>query len=213
MNLKQFMERGQVCPICSSNSMDLLSGFTCASPYRYENNNLIFTREMRALNKNNKHYKVEYCIDKITSEFTIEFILNDKRLNYVPLSVLKRFKELDKNIRPYIFSRKCTNCKRYQYWSDLMVLNYKTCNLGDFNINFEYYGVYKKIESKYRIFKIDNDYINKKCIIHCIDSEDLYLAEFLNFPNDRPLTFNISPIKFTTEHEITERLNKLLVFT
>ena len=213
MNLKQFMMHGQVCPICSSNSMDLLTGITNKVSYRYENDNLIFTRDMRSLNKNNKHYKVEYCIDMTTSKFTIEFIINDKRVTYVPLSLLKRFKELDKNIVPYIFNRKCTNCKRYQYWSQPMFLNYKTCSLGEFNVNFEYYGVYRQIGLKYRIFKIDNDYVKEKCTIHCIDSLDLDLTEFTNFPNDRPLVFKISPIQFTTEHEITERLNKLLIFS
>lgn len=213
MNLKQFMMHAQVCPICSSNSLDLRSKASGKQSYRYEGNNIVFTRDMRGLSKKEKNYTVEYIINKVTLKFTVEFFIDNKRFEgSVPISVVKRFRALDKNLMPYIMSRKCTNCNRYQYWSNHTGLNFKSRTMNDIMINFEYFGIYKQIGSKYRIFKIDNNYADNKCLIQCIDADNLDVAEFAYFPRNRPLCLKITPLTFTTEHEVANRLDKLLVF-
>lgn len=211
MNLKQFMMYGQICPICSSNSMNMKMNLNKNQSYKYEGDNIVFMRAMTY----NKNY-IEYHIDKNTSKVKIEFYGSGKDkilLNDISLKKISNFKNLDKHTSPHFFSRTCANCKKYSYTSNNVSINYKTSLLEDLVIDQEYFGICKLAGSKYRIFRINNYYKKNKCEVICSLQDSAFYAEkdLYQYSSDQ-LIIKLPPIKFTTEHEVSNRINKLLPF-
>lgn len=213
MNLLEFMRRGHICPICKSNSVNMKLD-NSKQTYRYENDNIIFTREMRGVKKGATHYKVAYVINKKTNDFLIDFYVNDKKVDgSISISVLNRFKELDKNVGALHFNRECTNCNRYYYRSNSFKLNFKGCTIGDIKIEEEFFGLAKQVGAQFRIFRMSNYYKDNHCKVNCFMSKTMF-APYMCAPYNigEQLQFTLPVIKFTTENKITNRLNKLLTF-
>lgn len=212
MKLIEFMKHGRFCPICQSNSMTLQFGIS-KQQYRYEENNVVFIREMRSIKKGTKNYNIGYSINRNTNQFQIEFYDGNKKLNFIPIPILERFKELNNNIKsPFVLNRRCTNCNKYQYWSNNVLLNYKTLSIGELKINYEYWGITKQIGSQYRVFKVDNNYVKNVCNVTCYESSSDIYAEVGTDDDDEHLNFKLEPIKFTSVTKLANKLNKLLVF-
>ena len=210
MNLKQFMMHGQVCPICSSNSMNMRLDVAGIQAYRYENDDIIFTRNMKSLGKGSS-YVVDYAINGTTSKVKIEFFHKGNQLkNSISVDILSRFKKLDKNNSPHFFSRTCTNCNKYYYISNHLAIDFKTNSIGNIEIAEEFFGICKLVGSQYRVFRVHN-YLNK-CQVVCLMAGNSGYAEVNVRPFGDNLILNLPPIQFTTEHELSNRINKLLPF-
>lgn len=213
MNLLSFMKHRQICPICQSNSMDLKLGIS-RQAYRYENDNVIFTRSMRSITRNAAHYDIEYVIDKRTNDFVIDFYVYGKKVERsVSITTLDRFKDLNKNVGKLYLNRECTNCNRYSYSSNYFDFDLKRCNVGDLNIEKEFFGLTKQVGSLFRIFRMFNYHTDNQCHISCFMSNSkLTSCIFSDYNVGQALRFILPVIKFTTENKIIDRLNKLLTF-
>ena len=209
MNLKEFIKHGQLCPLCGSNSTTLKLN-TFKQSHRYEADNIVVTRDMRDRG-NGKNYEISYSVNIHDNSFTIEFSNNKSRLNSsISLILLQRFRALNHNIKQYNFIRECGNCNKFKYISNTFAFDTNKCYIGELKVNHEYMTLVKQIGGKFRLFKLSNNYDMDQCIVRCSNVSNLNWAPYDDMPD--ALTFELKPFPFTSEREVTNRLNKLLAF-
>lgn len=226
MNLKEFFEYRQTCPICKD---VLVTSFHSQKKQsiRYEDDRFVVLFRMDSLKKKGINYKVGYSFGLEDHSWYVEFYTqDDKRFeNDSPNFLRERFKELDKNLGQYKFYRHCTGCCCYNYSSNDFYLDYDLGSINDLIVNVEYIGMLQPIETGFKVYKLLNDYGGSKSTIvfgkH--PSENIARSD-AGVVNKKPhmsnyySSFNLDMIqvpliKFSSQEETMERIRKLLIFS
>jgi len=225
MNLKEFLEYRKICPICSD---VLVTSFHSQKKQiiRYEDDRFVVIFRLDALKKKQINYKVGYSFGFENNSWHVEFYSqDDKRFeNDSPNFLRDRFKELDKNLGQYKFYRHCTGCCCYNYSSQDFYLDYDLGLIEELIVNVEYIGMLQPVESGFKVYKLLNDYGGGKStivfgrhhseLIARSDAGVVNKGPFITTSYGSNLDMIQTPIiKFTSNEETMERINKLLIFS
>jgi hypothetical protein len=217
MNLKEFMDYKTICPLCNNNLTFVMGRhYKGTGVHRYEDNRILIIRDMRGLFKGEKHYKVGYSIGLEDNSVQIEFYTErgEKFFSNVPSTLLPKFRKLDENIKAHIFMKECRSCHRYSYESNPFFAYLKAKTIGDLQVNNEYFGVVAPHKSELRVYRMYNNYLHKKTLIEIFNTDTIEFAFDQCYMNGVPGTsLNLDLIKFTSESEIAERLDNLIIFS
>jgi len=180
-----------------------------------------------ALGKHQIDYKVGYSFGLDDNSWQVEFY-NQDNIRFEkdsPNFLMKRFKELDKNLGDYKFYKHCgkPGCCRYNYSSTIFRLDYKHGKLGSLSnspvmtVGMEYIGMSSPTEDGYKVYKLLNDYKSSRStlIFGKHPSELITRSDWgmHNPPIDTLGIIQTSLIKFSSKEETMERVSKLIVFS
>jgi hypothetical protein len=230
MNLREFLNYRNNCPLCSS-ELKIYFHSDKKQKIRFEEDKFIATFILDPALNNKKRSKppinIDYIMGLDDNSLLIDFVSKDKCLiNPIPLSIVKRFQNLNINLGNYMIYKKCPKCKNYHYFSNEFNLNLskKTIgdkkNIGDLIIENEYFSM--MCENGYKYFKLDNFYRLNKSFVEYGKFIDKKIAtiknislETIHYYDNRVLSYQIIStelIKFTTKDKTLDRLNKLICF-
>lgn len=215
MKLSEFLEHRKICPICDNQNLTLCMGeHKNKAAHRYEENRLLIIRNMKGLRKNDKSYKIGYSLGLTDNSIMIEFYTKDDIIfNSVPITLLLKFKEINKNINKHVLVKSCASCHRYSYISNYFDIDYIT-NIIDFAVVREHYGLSKLIKrDKYHIYQMINNYNVNETEINCYVASSTFYAMLLNQILIPTTKLKFPFMKFTTRDEVVNRLEKLMVFS
>lgn len=218
MNIKEFMEYRSSCPVCKGFNLKFQMDQYGKEQgnYKDEDGRLLITREMRGLSKGDKSYKIGYSFGYEDNSVQIEFYTSsgEKFYNHVPTSLIHKFKVLDANMKAHFLIKECRSCNRYSYRSNPFFIYYKVKSIIDLQVNNEYFGLIKARKSDYRVYRISNNYLNKNTSIQFFNSKNVDFAlEHCYFNGDPGTILDLDIMNFTSESEMTNRLDNLIIFS
>jgi len=215
MNLRDFLVYRNMCPLCD-NTLSMTFNSRKQQKHRYEDGRLLISLFIPSIDKNQKSYYVGYSFGLDDNSFFIEFYRkNSKKIEYIPVSLLKRFVSFNANTGMYKIYKFCNHCKSYQYSSNYFKINLtEPLKLPDLTISSESFDLSTHITDGYdgyRLFKLVNNYITNKSILNFGTErykDDIKTSVYI--PNFN--TIETSLIKFVSKSETIARINKLLTF-
>lgn len=195
MNLREFIDYKSHCPLCNE-QLTLLFHSNKKQCHVIEDNGFSFLFNIKSFPQNKgKTFHVAYSFNYDSDVFYIQFYNKDLYLkDYIPLSLINRFKEYDHNNTPYKLIKKCQSCENYYYCSNEFELN----DIIDFSVFSEEFTISKNN----KIYRIHNNYFNNKTIL-CIGASH----------KERPNSLIFDLIQFTTPAETFDRIEKLIIFS
>lgn len=218
MNIDEFMSYRTSCPVCKGFNLKFQMGRygRGADTHKYEDDRLLVTREMRGIRKGEKSYKISYSFGCKDNSAQIEFYTTsgEKFHYFVPTGLISKFKTLDANLKAHIFTKECRSCNRYSYTSNPFFIYYKAKNIGNLQVQNEYFGLIGARKLDYRIYRMNNNYLNKETSIQFFNSGNIDFAlEQCYFNGEPGSILNLDLMKFSSENEMVDRLNNLIVFS
>ena len=218
MNLREFLDYRKTCPLCGDN-LGIVFHSKKQQHSRIEENRLLIVFRLDALKKKHIDYKVGYSFGYNDNSWYAEFYTKDDRRfdNDAPDFLMKRFRELDKNLLSYKFFRHCGRCCCYNYCSNNFHLNFKEASTGSLTVETEYFGMSFKLDiDQYKIYKLINNYVDGKSKLQVGKHHSIIVARDdwgmdPYYVSDGVI--DTSLIKFTTKEETIDRIQKLLVFS
>lgn len=216
MNLKEFIDHKQYCPICDT---QLITEFHSSrkQTVKIEEHRFVVFFALDGLKASQKPYAVSYSFDLSDLSFQVEFYTKDRSSRFETAHdfLLNRFKELHKNLKQFQFARVCTFCKRYQYATNKFQMDLKTATHPELRIQSEYFGLLHPLEGKvYRIYRLQNSYDDNKSVLTFWkgppDEADMY---YNILPWKKPTELKLPLIPLVYNEETTKRINSLLIFT
>lgn len=217
MNLSDFINYRKICPVCDK-SLRLIFVSKKRQIFRNSPDNICFLFRMEPSKKGQKIYKVAYNINPNTGSFYVDFYNNKPHElleESVPLSVIKRYLEFNKNLGKYQFYKFCAHCQCYEYDSQYFILNHKSGYLDDLEIYRETITLNKPINDGYHILRICNVYPSKQTFIYSARTPDkMPIWSLNNFDSPDPVVTSLININFSSKKEdILNKINKLLLFS
>jgi hypothetical protein len=216
MNIREFINYRNDCPICN----EKLTTFFHSEKhqrFKYEDGRLVAIFRLNGIKKHHIDYKVGYSFGMEDNSWQIEFY-NQDEIRFEsdsPNFLIKRFRDLDSNLKNYKFYRVCMKCHSYNYSSNLFNLDFKTKKVIPLYIDSEYFGLSYKTNDEYRIYKLINFYnLNKSHLIYGkSQSENATKSDWAWPLNVDFKLLETGLIKFSSKVEVVNRINKLLIFS
>ena len=218
MSLRKFLEYRVKRPLCN-NPLSLFLSSKKQQKHIYEKNSLIIKFPM--YNTNHSHYyDVAYSFNLDSNSFWIDFYTKDniKMEESLPIFLFKKFKGLDANIKIYKFYNVCEKCDRYNYCSNNFSLNLTQGKIDcDIILSSEYLGLSQKSGEYYKLFRIINSFNVSNSIIEYGRGKSfeslLMNGAWIDCSDITYTMLKLPLINFSTEEEIINRLNKLILFS
>ena len=210
MNLREFLGYRDNCLSCGDRlSVRFLS--TKKQTHRLEKGKFISIFDMNGMNKNQKSYKVEYCVDMVDGSLSIDF--HDQKDNVefnnsIPLRIISIFNKFHKNVTRPKISKGCWNCDQYYYESSDLVFDFKNSKLNEFEIRDEWARFSLPTNDKFKIYEIWNQY-------------DIQISELRtyksNLENGGDYNRRLEPVKipilqFNSKIELGKRIDTVMPF-
>ena len=214
MNLKEFLDYRRACPICNNN-LTVSFHSNRRQLIRLENNKMVVIFRLEPLRRKHIVYQIGYCFDIESQSFSIEFYTQDhiRFEKDVPLFLLDRFRELDKNLKSYRIHKNCMMCRRYHYSSGKLIFDYKNCLVSGMEIELERIGLSQLTTNGYRIYRLDSFPKDSETHLNCWVSDHEEEA-IINYGCPwYAQKFSLPLIPFVSKEETTERLKTLLTFS
>ena len=229
MHLLKFLEYNNTCPICDCLlTTDMHS--TVQQEFRLEEDDrAVFIFPLRSVGDPNNGYSFGLK----DNYFSIKYYgPNKEKLEQVSDFLINTTARLfNHHLGKYQFHRQCANCKRYLYNSnnfkvDILGYKYDPLIVQSESFGFiEYFDGIKPIskyhkldknypKTKYQIYKLYNDYINKISTISYWDSfnfSDVNYDEGITASSFNSL--NLSIIKYVSYERTLNRLKTLILFS
>lgn len=217
MKLREFFAYRKDCPVCKS---PLATSFHSQKKQkvRYEDDRYLVLFDLKPIKKQQLSYKVGYSLGLDDNSVYIDFYTKDEvRLDTSPFHLMERFRELDFNLKDYKIYKHCTACRRYNYSTEYLKLNYKNCSMGDITVNSEYIiMVHPSGGDGYKVYKMLNYYNAKETWLNYgkVKTDDIIIspnpdAAMMELPN----MLRTCIIPFTSHDETMNRLGKLITFS
>ena len=184
---------------------------------------VVFSLSALVKGKTTADYKVGYSFGLDKDDFCIEFYdKNSFRLEKeTPTFLIKRFKELNKNLKELKFYRHCNGCNRYNYTSKSFYLKFDTAAiLPGYEVRSEYFGLIQNFggakDDRFRVYRLLNFYYDDKGEESHLDywiTNNVYDARS-DAPKPNTSTYLQLPlIRFVSQEETLERIKKLITFS
>jgi len=233
MNLKEFMDYRSNCPACNEPLITSFHSHQKRQSFRYEDDRLVVIFPLNSIKKHHLDYDVGYSFSLTNNTWCAEFYKNNVRFEKdTPEFLRARFKELDKNLGFHRFYKSCTdlNCRSYNYSSNDFVLNLKTGDIitrnNELIIASEYIGMVERVDmpgnadlKTYKVYKLLNDYAlsRSKLLYGHYPMSEVSMPEWgmtaVRGPYSNLEYLDTALIKISNKEDLTERLNKLIIFS
>src|SRR5579864_8427822 len=218
MNLQEFINFRQLCPICDSS---LVTGFHSNRKQlvKCEDNRATFIFDLNSLDIIKKPHKVAYSFGLLDSSFQVEFYTKDDihYHNHSPDFLRSRFLDLHKNLEKvsdFKFFRGCTSCRQYAYSSNFFHINLKLGSYDPLQIWSESVGFAHSLgEEGFRIIQLVNMLKENRSILCLWKNTGGYAHLDAGYLCSGGTTLNLPLIPFVSKEETFARLNKLIIFT
>lgn len=207
MNLREFLNHRTNC-LCCDEQLNISFDSSRRQNSKIDGDNFIVTFILRSIKKWQNEYKISYIINMDTGKFNIEFYQkNGDQIyhNHVPLHIIDRLKELNRNFPMFKFVKYC-RCGNHIYTSNLFNIDYKKSVIDELLIAAENISVDLNNTSYY----IRNYYSIKQTHFSAIKYEkksDL----FFNFKPEHIIKIDL--IQITDLNSLINRIDKLMVFS
>jgi hypothetical protein len=233
MNLKEFLSLRKECPFCQSQLTTHFQSRRLQS-IRYEEDRLVAVIDMNDLQHHSKDYKVGYSFDMNDNSVYIEFFSypGKKYEQSIHTILLERFREMDKNISPYYFIRKCGTCRKYRATSNsfkidlkngtIRALNGLATMIGDtstssIELHDEWFSLTLLIkDDEYKVMTLSN--YHSPPLKEPTSIIRYWRGDYKTATYDYPIPVESAEIKlpfipFVSAPETSERINKLITFS
>jgi hypothetical protein len=220
VNLKDWLNYRKNCPICASPLTTYLHSQKRQS-IRYEEGRVIVVFPMNSLGKGKAaDHKVGYSFGLEKDDFCTEFY--DKNMfrleGETPLFLIKRFKELQKNLGSMQFYRQCNSCNRYNYSSTYFDICLKQGLIWTgYKIRSEYFGLIQNYggaqDDKFRIYRLLNYYHDEMTYLSYFITSNVFDAYPNSPPPNQSTHLQLPLIPFVSQEETLARLKKLITFS
>jgi hypothetical protein len=216
MNLKEFIDHRQYCPICET---QLVTTFHSArkQTIKIEEHRFQVFFALDGRKSKQKQYAMAYSFDLETLQFQVEFYTKDKATRYETAHdfLRDRFTELHKNLKQFRFIRECTFCEQYSYNTQFFTLELKTANYEPLTVSREEFGLVHQLKDGHRLYKLSNHYIEGRSQLTFWKGDPCEVKVKDAAPGvwQNPTTLNLPIIPFVSKEATTQRLNSLLIFT
>jgi hypothetical protein len=216
VNLKQFINIRQYCPICET---QLVTTFHSdrrqtikVEEYRFQ---VFFALD--GLKPGQKPYGMSYSFGLEHFDFHVEFYTKDKATRFETAHdfLRNRFLELHKNLKNFKFVRDCSFCERYACSTHQFPLDLKTTRYPELEIANEDFGLIHPTKDGHRIYKLSNKYPENRSSLTFWKGQpsEARISQHTP-PKWRDATnLQLPLIPFISKEETTSRLNNLLIFT
>lgn len=211
MNIKQFLEYKNTCPLCNKN---LTAFFTSKKRKIDELNNdwcQVFINLLH-MKKYQKAYTAALYIHKYSNSFFVDFFRKDGSLvaDSVPITLLHSFQNFIKNVGTNSIYRTCNYCNQYNYNYNNVTLNYLNATIEPLAIHYEYFEIIQTVDDGYQHFRLYNNYIENKSELYYNKSTEYYIPRW-NMVIKSPF-IKTSLIKFS-DNNLINKLNKIVLFS
>lgn len=205
MNIQEFLNTKEKCPICNGAlSIAFISGRKQRLRFQDEKLTIIFV--MKKLANHQQDYEVGYAFDLKNNTFNIEFYTEWDTYKYIPLHLIVKFQDFNKNLGAGRFTRRCTTCYKYKMDSTSFNLNFKNLNF-DFNILDESFELVQTTMNGFKNYYLINNYTTNNSELYYQPSDspgiNIYRSQKLKLPL----------IQFISEEETAKRLEKIITFS
>lgn len=212
MNLKNFLNYRHSCPLCN---VPLSTYFHSKKHQimKYEDGRIVFIFRMDGIKRGQSNFKVGYSFGLQDNSCFIEFYNKENvKMNDSPLHLLKKFKQLDKDIKEYNFYKICESCCNYNYYSNTFTFSFNGL-IDNIIVANEYFGLVLPFGNKFKISKLTNNLLTNKSSFTYSKEDNSYLAR-PNIGYSFLEVINIDNIiKFTSIEETIDRISKLIIFS
>jgi hypothetical protein len=231
VNLKEWLNHRKNCPICE-HPLTIYLHSQRRQSIKFENDRMIVIFPLTPI-KNHKSvkYKIGYSFSLTTPEYYIEFYdQNLFPLKSVPFSIIKKFKELNKNLGLYGFLKMCNQCQRYVCQSSSFVFSQNgtlEINNPPFGIVSEYFGFLQTYggaqDNRHYVYRLFNIYgqfpsspnSNGSSFLDYWITNDISDAQHdvIIPPDDRKNHLQLPLIPFVNHDDTLQRIKKLIIFS
>lgn len=211
MNLKSFLDHKTDCPLCNS---PLVTFFHSKKrqTMKYEDNRMVVVFRMDGIKRGQSNFKVGYSFSLENNTCFIEFYdKEDIRMDDSPNHLRKRFKELDQNLKQYIFYKSCETCHKYNYSSNK--LTFSKGIMDDIIIASEYFGLVVPHGSEYKVCRLMHDYHQSTTSFTYSKQKGMDGAYADGGFGTAAIVTVDGIIKFTSAEETINRIGKLVIFS
>ena len=194
MNIKQFLEYKDNCPICSE-QLKTAFFYRKKQLIKKEDNNLLVFFDLNSLKRLKGKFKVCFCINTNDNSFFVDFY--DDNLNKIengaPSFLIKRLKDMLNNMSENRIYKYCA-CDNYMYSSNHFKIDLNSNKINDLNVNFESFHIIANKE-----YFLCNKYDENKSYIY----------------SDKSLknVIKTSILKFSNKKDMADKLNKIIIFS
>lgn len=203
-SLKEFIDYKSNCPICNG-LLNLSFFFKSKSKINIQYDELVIDVPFSGfpLTKNRYSYTAKYYINPITNTFSIHFLdKNKQQYNLIYFSIIEKyFKFLESQANAIKFYKECTVCRKYNYSSNPLFINHKSCKIENISVATEYLCLsdLKSNNDFINIYKLFNYYTsNKSIIMNDLSTKSEY---------DRMGEFNVKQTPFKNFIEINNSID------
>jgi hypothetical protein len=226
MNLKEFIAYRDTCPMCDT-KLTLCFHSKKQQKVKYDGDIISFDFRMDSLQKRSKtSNKVTFVIDQqnntwfVNFSYTNSLLSGDNKIqNFISFEMMKRFKDMNNHLSPYIFYKYCNKCECYNYRSNMFFLSFKNCSFGDLEIRSEYFGISVPLETGYKNFRLSNSYyedraLSKSRLVCSKDLSNIWAKSNSSYSANNYLELPL--INFSnssSKEDIVNRLERLILFS
>jgi hypothetical protein len=225
MNLQEWLQYRQKCPICES-PLTLYFHSWKRQTVKIENGRLTIIFPLNLLKARSKtvDYKVGYSFGLTDNSFYIDFY--DKNMfkldHQIPLQLIRRFQELNVNLATYKFIKDCNTCKRYRFITNKLSLLFPQGILYPKELEIqEFFGFTQPYggaqDNRFWIYHLSN--LDDQSILEYWISSNITEAtfepepKFSNVKADSWQQLILPLIPFSSPEKTLKRIQKLIIFS
>lgn len=216
MNLKEFIDHRQYCPLCETQLVTLFHS-TRKQTIKMEEHRFLVFFALDGTKVGQKPYATAYSFNLLENVFQVEFYTKDKSARYETGHdfLIKRFLELHKNLKNFKFVRECTFCEMYAYSTQQFEMNLRSATFDPINVYSEHFGLVQPIKDGYRVYKLLNTYSENKSDLTFWkgNPRDARFRQLAPASWQNPTKLYLPLIPFISKEETTKRLSNLIIFT
>jgi hypothetical protein len=216
VNLKEFINHRQYCPICETQLVTLFHSDRRQTIKMEEHHFLVFFA-LDGRKAGQKQYAMAYSFDLESTDFYVEFYTKDRgsRFETAHDFLRNRFTALHQNLKRFRFIRECTFCERYSYTTQYFSLDLRAATYEPLTIWHEDFGLIHPTKGGHRLYKLFNYHKDGRSHLTFWKGspDEVKLKDVAPAAWQKPTTMDLPIIPFVSTQETTNRLNNLIIFT
>ena len=219
MNLQQFIDYRQYCPMCQTQLETAFHSKRKQVVFTEENQLVVFVllSGIQQGQKRKEPHTIAYVFDLYHNTFQVDFYSKNKHIRYdvVYDDLRKRFLSLHQNLKLFRFFRECKGCERYRYDSDHFDMDLSTATFQPISLRCEQFGFAHPAQGGHRIYKLLNSYPQNTSDLFFWKGErqEARVCVATPAPWQKATELHLPLIPFVSQEKTLERLANLVIFS
>jgi hypothetical protein len=216
MNLQEFINLREKCPICDTALITRIDA-NRKQKTRIENDRHVSVMIMRGMGVNNPDYEVGYTFGYNDYSLGIEFYNEWNVSNYHTLHMMKIFKEFHNNIQrgtaDFSFLRTCGFCFKYEMRTFRIDLNLEDASYSSISPSVESFIFTIPTEDEFKFIRLDNHIKWNESDLSWWRSSNKEYRIGWSDQNNYSRQLALPYIPFISKEETEKRLSTLIIFS